>query len=401
MTRPGGQGGNDGMTAGIASLVLAYVLSQFYRAFLAVLAPDLAAATGATAADLATASGLWFLAFALAQLPVGWALDRIGPRRTAAGLMAVGALGAGLLAMAATPGAVKAAMMLIGIGCSPVLMASYYIFARLYAPAVFGTLAGAMIGVGSLGNIAASLPLSMAVEAMGWRAAVWTLAAATGAVALAVLALLRDPPRAAGGAQGSLLDLLRMPALWPVLLMMAACYAPAAGLRGLWAGPYYADVFGADATAIGRATLVMGLAMVAGNFAYGPLDRLLGTRKGVIFGGNALTLACLLGLWAMPAAGGWITLALLAGVGFFGASFPMVMAHGRAFLPAHLVGRGVTLLNLFGIGMVGLGQWATGSIHAATAPLTPEAPYAAIFLFFAGMVALGLVVYTLSRDRTD
>lgn len=389
------------MTAGIASLVLAYVLSQFYRAFLAVLAPDLAAATGATAADLATASGLWFLAFALAQLPVGWALDRIGPRFTAAALMAVGAAGAGVLALATGPGAVKVAMVLIGIGCSPVLMASYYIFARLFAPAVFGTLAGAMIGVGSLGNIAASLPLSMAVEAMGWRAAVWALAAATAAVALAVLALVRDPPRVTGGPQGRLTDLLRMPALWPVLVMMAACYAPAAGLRGLWAGPYYADVFGADAAAIGRATLVMGLAMVAGNFAYGPLDRLLGTRKGVILGGNALTLACLLGLWAMPAAGGWVTLALLAGVGFFGASFPMVMAHGRAFLPAHLVGRGVTLLNLFGIGMAGIGQWATGRIFAATATGTAEAPYAAIFLFFAGMVALGLAVYTLSRDRTD
>ncbi|HSF64977.1 MAG TPA: MFS transporter, partial [Paracoccaceae bacterium] len=219
------------MTAGIASLVLAYVLSQFYRAFLAVLAPDLTGATGATPEDLATASGLFFLAFAGMQLPVGWALDRLGPRRTAAALMAAGAAGAGLLAMATGPGAVKAAMVLIGVGCSPVLMASYYIFARLYAPAVFGTLAGAMIGVGSLGNIAASLPLSLATEAVGWRAAVWVLAAATGAVALAVLVLLRDPPRARGGAQGSLVDLLRMPALWPVLVMMAACYAPAAGLR--------------------------------------------------------------------------------------------------------------------------------------------------------------------------
>ncbi|HSF64425.1 MAG TPA: MFS transporter, partial [Paracoccaceae bacterium] len=137
------------------------------------------------------------------------------------------------------------------------------------------------------------------------------------------------------------------------------------------------------------------------NFAYGPLDRLLGTRKGVILGGNLLTLLCLTGLWAMPTAGGWVTLGLLAGVGFFGASFPMVMAHGRAFLPAHLVGRGVTLLNLFGIGMVGIGQWATGKIFAAAPAVPPEAPHAAIFLFFAGMVAIGLAVYTLSRDRTD
>ena len=45
---------------------------------------------------------------------------------------------------------------------------------------------------------------------------------------------------------------------------------------------------------------------------------------------------------------------LLAGVGFFGSSFGMVIAHGRAFFPPHLIGRGVTLLNLFGIAAVGL-----------------------------------------------
>ncbi|MFN3845299.1 MAG: MFS transporter, partial [Paracoccaceae bacterium] len=53
------------MRVGIAALVAAYVLSQFYRAFLAVLTPVLQSDLGASASDLAAASGLWFLAFAL------------------------------------------------------------------------------------------------------------------------------------------------------------------------------------------------------------------------------------------------------------------------------------------------------------------------------------------------
>jgi MFS family permease len=75
------------MKTGIFFLVLGYVLSQFYRAFLAVLAPMLSADIGVRADELALASGLWFLAFAAMQLPVGWALDRLGPRRTAAWLL--------------------------------------------------------------------------------------------------------------------------------------------------------------------------------------------------------------------------------------------------------------------------------------------------------------------------
>ena len=59
------------MKVGIVGLLLAYMLSQFYRAFLAVLSPALANDIGATPSDLAFASGLWFLVFAGMQIPVG------------------------------------------------------------------------------------------------------------------------------------------------------------------------------------------------------------------------------------------------------------------------------------------------------------------------------------------
>ena len=245
------------MKAGLIALIAGYVLSQFYRAFLAVLSPVLASDLGATPEILATASGYWFLAFALMQLPVGAALDRIGPRLTTSGLLAVGAVGAAIFASAIGPNAIVYAMVLIGAGCAPVLMAAYFLFARLYPPSAFGTLAGMVIGIGSLGNIAASLPLSAAVDLLGWRGTIWVLAALTLLTALAVLIFVRDPARSQTGHKGSVLDLLRMPALWPIFLMMAECYAPAAGLRGLWAGPYLSDVFDADRAEIGRVTLVM------------------------------------------------------------------------------------------------------------------------------------------------
>jgi len=397
------------MRAGIITLILGYILSQFYRAFLAVLAPVLEADLEASKADLAMASGAWFLAFALMQFPVGEALDRIGPRRTTAAALMVGAVGAGLFAMAQTPGMLVVAMALIGVGCSPVLMASFYIFARQFTPAVFGTLAGVTIGVGSLGNIAASLPLSMAVEGFGWRQTVWALAAVTALAAVVVAALVRDPAKAAAtGAKGSVLTLLATPALWPIFAMMFVCYAPAAGLRGLWLGPYFTDVYGLDRSGIGQVSLWMGLAMVAGSFLYGPLDRWLGTRKWVIFVGNALMLACMAGLAYAPDAGVvWATL-MFMGVGFFGASFAVVMAHGRAFLPPHLTGRGVALINLCGIGSAGIMQVLTGRLHSAMQPAEgvlnsapPATPYFALFAFYSVFVAVGLMIYLLSKDRTD
>ncbi len=389
------------MKVTIATLTLAYVLSQFYRAFLAVLAPLLAGDLGIPAEALAQASGWWFLAFAAAQLPVGWALDRIGPRLTVSGLLAVAAVGAALFATAQGTGQINLSMALIGTGCSPVLMGSYFIFARMFPPRVFGSLAGMVIGVGSLGNLAASAPLAWAAASLGWRGAIWGLAAITLLAAGIIAAVVRDPPRVPVRGEGSIFTLLAMPRLWPVLAMMAASYAPAAGLRGLWVGPYAAEVFAADAATIGWVTLAMGLAMVAGNFAYGPLERLFGTRKWLNFAGNALLLICLLALALTAGRSLALSAVLLAGVGFFGSSFPMVMAHGRAFLPPALVGRGVTLMNLFGIGVAGLMQMATGQIHAALPGDPRSAAFTALFLAYGALVALGLALYLPAQDRTD
>ncbi|WP_420585617.1 MFS transporter [Ruegeria sp.] len=390
------------MKAGLVVLCLGYVLSQFFRAFLAVLSIDLGRDIGATPEDLAFASGLWFLIFAAMQLPVGWALDRVGPRLTAAVLLLVGgAGGAALFAVASTPFHVAIAMGLIGVGCSPVLMASYYIFAREYPPARFATLAAVMLGVGSVGNLVASYPTALAVELMGWRATMWVLALFSGAIALGIWLSVQDPEKIQTEQKGSFLDLLREPALWTILPLMLVSYAPSGAIRGLWAGPYLSDVFGLSTTQIGQATLIMGAAMIAGTFAYGPLDRVLGTRKWVIFGGNALAVVGLALLFLWFENNVWLSVALMAVIGFLGASFPVIMAHGRAFAPPHLVGRGMTLLNLFGVGGVGVAQFATGRIHAATVDISPTAPYTAIFGYFAVTLAIGCVIYLFSRDSVD
>ncbi|UWQ37001.1 MFS transporter [Leisingera aquaemixtae] len=390
------------MQAGLVLLCLAYVLSQFFRAFLAVLSGVLGQDIGAAPDDLAFASGMWFLSFAAMQLPVGWALDHAGPRRTAAVLLLLGGGGgAALFAAATTPLHVSIAMFLIGIGCSPVLMASYYIFARQYPPARFATLAALMLGVGSAGNLVASYPTALAVDLFGWRGTLAGLAAVSVAVAAGIFVTVSDPDKPDGELKGSVFDLLKMPAMWAVFPLMLVAYAPSGALRGLWIGPYLSDLYGLSTQAVGLATLVMGAAMIAGTFAYGPLDRMLGTRKWVILGGNLLACLALGGLIMATGAPVWVPVAMMAAVGFFGASFPVIMAHGRAFVPPHLAGRGVTLLNLFGIGGVGIMQFATGRIHAEMAGADPALPYTGIFGFFLLCLAAGCLIYLLSRDSMD
>ena len=392
------------LSAGIVSLIMAYTLSQFYRAFLAVLSPVLQAELGAAPDDLAISSGLWFFAFAAMQLPIGAALDRIGPRRTVAVLLALGgAGGAAVFATAQAPWHLHVALTLMGIGCAPALMGSSYIFARNYPASAFGALTGAVVGFGSLGNILGASPLVWVISATGWRATLWGLAVVTLIVAAAILTFVRDPERLEQtGPRGSVAEILRLRALWFILPLFSVNYAAAAAIRGLWAGPFMAEVYGASDVLIGRATLAMSVAMVIGSFLVGPATRAAGSVRRLALMVNGMGVLVMAGLWLAPDAGVVPAIAMLAMIGLTGASFTVILAHGRAFLPPHLVGRGVTFLNMFSIGGAAVLQFASRPIYrAASAGGPPPDAYSTLFLFFLIPLTVGFLLYFLTPETPD
>ena len=57
-----------------------YIVSQFLRNSIGVIAPNLAEELGLSPAELGLLSSAYFFAFAAVQIPVGMALDRFGPR---------------------------------------------------------------------------------------------------------------------------------------------------------------------------------------------------------------------------------------------------------------------------------------------------------------------------------
>lgn len=389
--------------AGLAALTLAYVMSQFYRSFLAVLTPALITELGATKGELSGASGAWFAGFAAAQILVGVSLDRYGPRLTAAVILAVcGGGGALLFAWATAPWMIIAAMALVGVGCAPVLMSATFIFAHSHSPARLSFLISWYIGIGSLGIVVGASPLAYAAELLGWRAVMLLLAAITVLIALGIGVFVRDPEVENGGSDaGSLsgyLQLLKIRNLWPIIPLIGLNYAPAIGIRGLWAGPYLADIYDADALLIGNATLVISIATVAGAFVYGPLDSFFGTRKWVSVVGNLLSVIVLVWLALQPAGGLWQATFLMAVLGLVGNSYGVLMAHGRAFIPPHLTGRGITLLNLFSIGLVGLAQFASGPVFNVAQTNSLETGYAVLFAYYGVLVVVALIAYLFSRD---
>ena len=385
------------------TFLAAYVLSQFYRSFLAVIAPELARELALDPQALGNLQAFWILGFVATLLPLGWALDTLGPRRTVSAQMLAAVAGALLFATAHSAMGLNIAMLLIGAGCGSIYMGAIYMFGRIAPPQRFALLCSWLLGIGTAGNLLAASPLAWAAQSIGWRGAMVVMAAATAISALSVLLLIRDPVRITShgsrGLFGGIGDILRIRALWPLLPITAVSYAVVLAERGLWAGPYFSSVFGLEPVARGHALLVMAAAMSAGAMAYGPLDRLLGTRKWVVFGGVAITALCFAAL-ALPGLSLSAAILIMGLLGGFGMTYGVLMAHGRSFVPDHLLGRGITLLNVLFIGGAGVLQPLSGALmkHVAEAP--PAQAHATLHLIFAGLLVASLVVYAFAKDNS-
>ena len=384
------------------TFLAAYVLSQFYRSFLAVIAPELAHELLLDPQALGNLQAFWILGFVATQFPVGWALDTLGPRRTVSLQMLAAVIGALLFSTAHSALALNIAMLLIGAGCGAIYMGAIYMFGRIAPPQRFALLCSWLLGLGTAGNLLAASPLAWVAQSIGWRGAMIGMAAATALSATSVLLLIRDPVRitthGSRGLFGGVGDILKIRELWPLLPITAVSYAVVLAERGLWAGPYFSSVFGLEPVARGNALLVMAAAMSAGAMAYGPLDRLLGTRKWVVFGGVAITALCFAAL-AIPGLSLTTAIVTMGLLGGFGMTYGVLMAHGRSFVPDHLLGRGITLLNVLFIGGAGVLQPLSGALMKRLADTPPEQAYAMLHLIFAGLLGLSLTIYLFARDN--
>jgi nitrate/nitrite transporter NarK len=142
----------------------------------------------------------------------------------------------------------------------------------------------------------------------------------------------------------------------------------------------------------------MAIAMIIGSLIYGPLDKLLDTRKWIVLAGNSLVLLALLVLVLEPVPGIAVSTGVFIVIGLCGTSYGVLMAHGRAFLPPHLVGRGVTLINFGSIFGAGLMQFLSGRLVAGQADSSAPGTYQILFGLYAALLLAALLVYLSARD---
>lgn len=184
-----------------------YYLSYLFRNINALVAARLRDEFQLDASHLGLMTSVYFLTFAMAQLPVGVLLDRYGPRRVQSALLLVAAAGTALFAISHRPGLLVTGRALIGLGVSGALIAGLKAVMLWFPKERTSVVNGCFIMLGSLGAISATWPAEWVLSHVGWRGLFEILAIATLAIAVLIFAAVPEPgpgvtavvlPRSAG-----------------------------------------------------------------------------------------------------------------------------------------------------------------------------------------------------------
>lgn len=349
---------------------LGYYLSYLLRTVNAVISPALTTDFNLSAANLGLLTSTYFLAFGLAQIPVGIALDRFGPRRVEALLLLITAIGAAMFALGDSLQMLGLGRALIGLGVSACLMAALKGFALWYPRERQSSMTGFIMAAGALGALTANTPLEAALPILGWRGAFWVIAAVALLASCAVFRSLPDVP--AEGPRGTLGDALRVLGgiyASPAFLRLAASAATFIGgfmaLQSLWAVPWLMNVNELGLAQAAGMLVMLNLGTLVGQLSIGVLGVRL-ARAGVepislLRGGYAFLLVMQLAILFKvgPLLPVWFLFGLFSAV-----NSQSYLVASRAFAPA-LFGRVSTALNLMAFAGAFALQWGLG--HALDA----------------------------------
>ncbi len=261
----------------VATLVSIYIVSQFLRNSVGVIAPNLAADLGLSPAEIGLLSSIFFLAFAAVQIPLGMALDRFGPRICLVVGAAITVIGAVVFACAASPGVLIFGRALLGLGTAGSFVASLAVYARRFPPDRFATLAGLQVGIGTLGALLATAPLAFSTATIGWRGSFLGVAAVTFLIGLLIALVVKDNAASARSREtlreslSGILAVLRTPSVGRLFVMNLVAYSSFGLIVGLWGGPYLTHIYGYDLEQRGSFLLIPVLTQIVGSMLWGPL----------------------------------------------------------------------------------------------------------------------------------
>ena len=398
-------------------IALSYVISYFHRPTLAVVGPELSAGLGLTPPEVGLAGSSYFVAYAVGCVPFGYVVDRFGARKTLLISVLLSALGTVLFASSSSLAPLALGRAVTGFGMSAVAVAAMKIFATWFRKDQFATCSGILLAVGNMGALLSTAPLMLMVSAMGWRDAFWVIGLYTLAVSFVSFAVIRDKPSdlhysidqtqfetTSGGTVSipqALKSIFLSKNFYLVSIFVCIYYGTFMGLASLWLGPYLGTVYGLQKSTVSNVLMMFPLGMIIGCPLSGSLsDRIVKSSRRVLLYGGIFHLASyilfILFTDSIPVA---FLFALMFYYGITGGFFIMAMPCLKDIMPPDRFGTATGAINAIMSLGGGFYQFFLGVLLSTLERIgySTTASYRAVFIFAAGNVLAGIVLFSFFR----
>ena len=224
-----------------------YFLSTLLRAITATLSPVLTSEFSLQAADLGLLAGGYFLGFGSMQIPLGYLLDKHGPKKIVSSFLLIAFIGVTAFALSKNFSSLFISRILIGVGVSACLMGPLTAYRIWFADKYQQRLNSWMLMVGSFGYICSSLPVQLLLPNYGWRPVFGGLAVLT-LICIGLILLIapswEDQNKENKDKAGSLAEVWKNDFFRSLIPIGIFNYGGMFAILTLWAGPWMTRVSG-------------------------------------------------------------------------------------------------------------------------------------------------------------
>jgi MFS family permease len=241
----------------------AYFISYFFRTINALISENLIGDLKLKAVHLGLLTSVYFLTFAVVQVPAGFLLDRYGPRRVQFVLLLVAALGASIFAVADGFGLLLFGRALIGLGVAASLTAGLKTIDLWFPRDRLALVNGCFIMIGTLGVVSPTAPAEWMLHFIGWKTLFGTLAGFCIGIAMLIFFVVPESPNIESTPKNSsqIAKICGDARFWRLAPLSTMCISTAWALQGLWAASWFTDVDRLDHSSVVSRLFVMAISL--------------------------------------------------------------------------------------------------------------------------------------------
>lgn len=404
-------------------LTSAYFFVYFHRMTVGVVGGDIVDEVGGSIGILSSA---YFWTYTAMQIPSGLLADNLGPRKATFIFLMIAAVGSFITFIGTEFWVMVIGKMMIAAGMAVVYIPLMKIISVWFGKADFPQLTGIVIAVGNIGAIAASAPLEMMADAIGWREVFLVLGVVTLILAALCLIVVRDHPHKKGlpgieeieyeeygtpivdntDSKMPILTGLRLVAsggrkFWTLAIAYFLVYGSIMVFQGTWAKTYFNNVYDFPLSVVWFITMI-GVGKILSTVVIGILNGrgIIKSKRSAMMWGTLMFTAVwgVIWLFAGHLDNYWFWMIMCFMFGFFGGFMTLSFTQVKEWYPTAISGTAVSAMNVFLFLGASVCTTITGIIIGTTYSIEN---FTLVWVLMFAMSILALIMVVLSKEKKE